>query len=480
MKKAKLFILALLYILASCKDTDDSVPLPFHANIYSYKIDVGQVGNEVITNSRTENSVKITVEYGTDLSSVTPEIEISPYATIEPASGTAINFEENNNTQVYTLTAASGREYIWTVQIEELPDPEAIRLELIPNGGWDANVTVYHDLTYNDFLTRYSGWNGGDGCVSTELPDGSILWSFQDSFFGTVSQDRIRQDNVFVRNAGFIQTDGLLSGYQQLNPENVFGKAQTWIKYPGANENNDDHWYWGGPSQIVGDELQMVLGHVIPGDFAGVHASTDVAVFNVSDMSFKELLLNKYEGNLTWDSSIFYGPDGYTYMYATEGIGFCYSRMYVARVADHDLRGHWEYYTKTGWSTTPPENHDDYVVVAEGRITQPNVFQDGEKFYLVSQGGCFGLDINIMESDSPVGGFTNERTIYMIPDKYTSDSPEPPGYITYNAVVHHALSQEGELVVSYNINPIGFENNFNSPGTADNYRPYFVRVYNWK
>lgn len=467
-------------VVFCCKENDERTLLNFHGNIISLSLAEGQVGTAQIINNGNERKVVVEVAYGTALQKVVPTIRISTGAVIEPASGQEVNFETADHTVQYTVTSQTGTAYTWEVQIVEQEAPSPIRLSLIPNeGGWNEAFTVYHDLSYNDFLTRYSGWNGGDGCVSLLLPDGSNLWSFQDSFFGDITADRARVDNTFVRNAGFLQKDQDLNSYVQLNP-GTGNNSDTWIRYPGANDNDDDHWYWGGPSQVVGNEVQMLLGHIVPGGFAGVHQSTDVAVFTLPDMTFKELVHDKYVGELAWDASLFKASDGYTYMYTSENYGICGSRTYVARVANNDLKGTWEYYTTSGWVTTPPADHEQYVLVAQDNVTQPNVFEDGGRYYLVSQASCFGLDINIYESDSPTGPFTNQRTLYRIPDKYTQDSPEPPGYITYNAVVHRQLSEEGELVISYNINPVGFENNFNSPGSADHYRPYFVRVFNWK
>lgn len=463
-------------LFIGCKNDDTTSVIYPYGNITSYTIP-GQIGSAVI--DKIEKKVTIKVAYDADLSQVIPTIRLSSNATSIPASGEAVDFSSGDHTVSYVVTSESGIQNEWVVEAIASGDPNAIQLELIPNtGDWDAAFTVYSDLSYNKFLTRYSGWNGGDGCVSTLLPDGKVLWSFQDSFFGIVDQNRIRVNNTFVRNAGFLQEHNVLDSYIQLNPGSE-ENTDTWIRYPGANDNDDDHWYWGGPAQIVGDEVQMPVAQLVPGGFAGVHASTDVAIFNL-DMTFKELLQDKYVGDLAWDSGIFDADDGYTYMYTSDNYGICGSKVYVARVSGHDLRGDWEYNTTGGWVTTPPTDHNEYVSILDAVATQPNVFKDGDKYYFVSQATCFGLDINIYESDSPTGPFTNQRTLYKIPDKYTQDSPDDPKYITYNAVVHHALSKEGELVISYNINPVGFENNFNTPGSADNYRPYFVRVYNWK
>jgi hypothetical protein len=473
MKKA-IFLFLIVFTSWGCKSDDDTTVVYSHANITSYNVS-GQAGSPVI--DRAGQKVTVLVAFGTDLEHVVPTISVSSNATIAPASGTEVNFEAGDNKVSYVVTSESGRQSEWTVEAVVSGDPEAIQLELIPNtGDWDGAFTVYHDLSYNKFLTRFSGWNGGDGCVSTRLPDGSNLWSFQDSFFGLIDNARMRTNNTFTRNAGFLQKDQSLYSYVQLNP-GVNENADTWIRHPDANANDDNHWYWGGPTQVVGDEIQMPLGHIVPGGFAGIHTSTDVAVFNL-DMSFKELILDKYVGGLSWDGSIFKADDGYTYMYANDNYGICAAKVYVARVPGHDLHGDWEYHTTDGWVTTAPTDHSKFIPVLDGNATQANVFKDGSKYYFVTQGTCFGLDIYIYESNSPLGPFTNRRTLYKIPDKYTSDAD--PGFITYNAVVHHTLSKEGELVISYNINPTDFADNFNFPGSADNYRPYFVRVYNWK
>lgn len=66
-------------------------------------------------------------------------------------------------------------------------------LELIPNAGRPASgVQVYKDLKYNKLFTRSRGWNGGDGVLSVGLPNGDVLWTFNDSFYGLVGKDRTR------------------------------------------------------------------------------------------------------------------------------------------------------------------------------------------------------------------------------------------------------------------------------------------------
>lgn len=82
-------------------------------------------------------------------------------------------------------------------------------LELMPNrAGQYWKVFVYKDLKYNALFTRSLGWNGGDGVFTTGLPDGNIFWSFNDSFYGVVNENRSRGNSSFPRNSIMVQTPG--------------------------------------------------------------------------------------------------------------------------------------------------------------------------------------------------------------------------------------------------------------------------------
>jgi hypothetical protein len=72
-----------------------------------------QLGGSVINNN--EHSVSLTMPYGTNLASLTPDIDISPGANISPASQTTQDF---TNPFTYTITAEDGiAQQAWTVTI---------------------------------------------------------------------------------------------------------------------------------------------------------------------------------------------------------------------------------------------------------------------------------------------------------------------------------------------------------------------------
>ncbi len=455
-------------ILTSCMKNPLDGYMSQERAIISFRLAEGQSGETEIVNGTDSAAITVYAEDDLDLGAVSPLVTVSKGATVLPARGVKVDFASKGNRYTYRVTSEAGIVKNWYVRILKRNElATGPRLELLQgNGRWDPRVTVYSDLDYNDYLTRYQHWNGGDGCYSVLLPDGRIIWSFQDSFFGQVSTDRNRTNNVMRRNAAHLQLDTSLQSFFQLNPGSG-NQSETWIKYGNAPEDQD--WYWPGAGQVHNGKFQMLLSHVRKtgnGTWDFAHVSTDLAIFDLPSMQLSQLVKDK-DLSSNYSAGSMKAPDGYTYMYSTEN-GYLTSFMYVARAAGNDLNGAWEYYGENGWSATPVK----YNVCND--ITQPNVFYKDGKYYLVSQQNIFGLDIYIQEANSPVGPWTNKRTLYHIPDKYSGD------FISYNAFVHHALSREGELVISYNINPVDFASNFNKPGSADRYRPYFVRVFNWK
>ena len=107
------------------------------------------------------------------------------------------------------------------------------------------------------------------------------------------------------------------------------------------------------------------------------------------------------------------------------------------------------------------------------------VFKDGDYYYMTAQGFVFSKQLYIMRSKNPWGPFEECHQLWTMP--WVLDKK---GTRTYNNFymphLHQTLSREGELVFSTNTDCKDFNNNFNATGSADFYRPFFFRVYNWK
>jgi len=78
-------------------------------------------------------TINVVMPAGTNLTSLTPTITLSPYATIDPASGVARNF---SSAVTYTVTAQDGSTKVWTVNVSigsSAPDQPFASFKAYPN-----------------------------------------------------------------------------------------------------------------------------------------------------------------------------------------------------------------------------------------------------------------------------------------------------------------------------------------------------------
>ncbi len=108
------------YLLASYQliVTDESCPLSSNAEILSYNIP-NQVNSEIFAGN---DSIHVTMPYGTDVSELIAEFTISEYAdaiigTTEQISGTTPN-DWTVNPVVYTITSLNGTARNWSVYVD--------------------------------------------------------------------------------------------------------------------------------------------------------------------------------------------------------------------------------------------------------------------------------------------------------------------------------------------------------------------------
>ena len=57
-------------------------------------------------------------------------------------------------------------------------DPSWNLVQMPDEGGQNPRVFVYKDKKYDALFTRTLGWNGGDGVLTTALPDGNVSYDF--------------------------------------------------------------------------------------------------------------------------------------------------------------------------------------------------------------------------------------------------------------------------------------------------------------
>lgn len=420
----------------------------------------------------------------------------------------------------YELTPVAYEDTVDDEVVVDVPNIDSSwNLELIPNvGDRDARVFAYKDNKYNQLFTRYLGWNGGDGVQTTLLPDGNTFWTFNDSFYGVVDENRARGSSSFPRNTIMVQTtddtgmpgetdDNLvwLVDYVQTSDPDAerYYHARTHIRHPDAQltdeeiaigEIDSDYLYWAGDATVVEKDGQQVLQMLWGGvDENMVRINTCLATYSLEgelgDDTYLQLIdrIDDFHsedgGNLQgYGDTVWEDEDGHTYLYTSES----YVPI-VARSTTHDLTDPWEYYIRDlsgnfQWQTTYPTDEErarSSIMDNNYTNNRPWVFKKDDWYYMVAQGPIFSRTVYIYRSEAPYGPFTDQEVLFNVP--YAIDKIGNQYYNNmYMLNLHMQLSREGELVFSNNTDPYNFWDNFNVAGSADYYRPWFFRVFNWE
>lgn len=399
-------------------------------------------------------------------------------------------------------------------------------LELMPDATRSGAAVAYKDWKYNKLFTRTRGWNGGDGVLTVGLPDGSVFWTFNDSFYGKVNAaDRSRGDCNFPRNSVMLQkaTDGVLGeteddliwladyvNWTDPSAERYF-HSRTHLRHPDGEKTVDeilagdidqDRVYWSGDGTIYDGKLQMLWMGTASKELRAL--GTSIATYSLDgtipegyylddipdylpkkgNYLYREKVTHQINDNaVSYGSTLCEADDGHTYLYGTNGYG-----VLVARTATHDLYSKWQYYVRPEegsdlvWQDEYPtaeQMERSQIMENNYACSMPWVFKDGDYYYMTAQGPYFAREVYIYRSKSPYGPFGEKRLLFVLPGQLDKLGPTAYHWL-YMVNLHPALSRAGELVFTTNSDPDDFWKNFNDPGSADYYRPFFYRVFDWK
>jgi hypothetical protein len=141
---------------------------------------------------------------------------------------------------------------------------------------------------------------------------------------------------------------------------------------------------------------------------------------------------------------------------------------HVARARKGALLGPWEFFAGRAWSAVPEHS---------ARMLETSI---GNEFSVIRvKGGCALITVDtrrqLLEwqdvvayfAEHPTGPWT-DRTIL-----YTASEPDHENRFVYNAHAHPQFSREAELLITYNVNSLRFDDLY---ADADLYRARFVRV----
>ncbi len=194
---------------------------------------------------------------------------------------------------------------------------------------------------------------GADYQRAFELPDGRVLWVFQDAYV-----DDGAGDPTFAHNAGLIQ-DGAC--YESLHG-GTDASPRSWV---GADTTSRfDRWYWPLDGYVLDDgTFVLFLAEMQEAGATYLDNATPVATWSV-EIDLSTMTVGPLERSPNPDERL-YGfevttDDEYLYLYAQchRQFGFglvghdeCAADVYVARQPLDQSRSHpLEYWTGDGWS----------------------------------------------------------------------------------------------------------------------------------
>ncbi|MCL2043418.1 MAG: DUF4185 domain-containing protein [Treponema sp.] len=394
--------------------------------------------------------------------------------------------------------------------------------------GWFADYLSDWNGVFNVYpVGNNRQWAGADGIYSVNF-DGKdfdparppqnrrTYFTFQD----TISS---RVDPVTGRRIGWHMPNNTTATLNGLpHASNIVFSTAT-------NDNSaivpqgQSGYYWIGDIFVTNSRLYIFCSRVQNvggGDWGFRHVATDFVRFEISGGNVQSDITRLNTGSHFYDevgndqggwslgSAIFentaaagaLNPDGYIYIYGVANVPvgqWGARRLIVARVKPEDVEDFTkiEYlYNNNQWQNQPwgksvsnqkflnPSNQTEFA--GECSIHEVRSGPDAGKYYQVYMDTqFFNRWVRIRVADSPYGDFTNMRQVYFATSPFLTIPVEDQkdgglGMYSYNGKAHPAISTDGELVITYNVNggqggdSIG---GFQGGGNADIYRPRFIR-----
>ncbi len=341
---------------------------------------------------------------------------------------------------------------------------------------------------WDNLLNRNSGWTGSDGIYS--IPVNSLekpnnqdhLLLFSDTFIGKVDSTGKRINTTMVNNTLAYQRSGepsdtlidFLWKTENNVPKSVF--------IPDTPDSKAGEWFW-LMDGIKIDEIYYAFALRVE------HHNDGLFNFRLNGavlISF-ELGEDHYPTNITQVDFPFFAKegnnvavlgqaimpmtnesgaedsDGYIYIYGPKDFGgnknlLC-GRVLPQNISKFDK---WEFWNGENWCF----DFSDCASITDQISQEFSITQrKPNEYLLVFQ---YGASVAVRKGKSPTGPFGFYEIIYTAPevDQYETA-------FVYNAKAHPSLSNNDELLVSYNVNTLSLSDNIN---IADIYRPRFVWV----
>lgn len=358
----------------------------------------------------------------------------------------------------------------------------------------ELTYTVERATEWTEIFKREVGWFGGDGIFAiplsgndNDLSEGATFL-FSDTMFGTIENGELQEGFSMVHNSvmdydGTAISDQSVSFQVKMNGEEP---ATLFVPEHQGPEGHDYYWLGDGFVNASDDHTLYLFAHRIRDTkdnsaFPFVELGTDLisipkgSKFPYEDQ--KQMVIPYSEdtgmGSVSYGVGLFENtkeagassPDGFVYIYGLRGITkeLVSARVPATSVDDFST---WKFFDGTDWSSDPMSA----IALSDSVSNEMSVSEIGNgKYALVYQLGGILPNIMMQIGDSPVGPFGPRRQLWDTRKDITTE-----GLFTYNAKAHPAISKEGELLISYNVNSSDFFNQVLE--LPQLYRPRFIRV----
>jgi hypothetical protein len=365
-----------------------------------------------------------------------------------------------------------------------------------PIGVPDSNLCINSYETskaeeWDNLFDRNEGWTGADGIYSIPLNEydapsntlaDSQLILFSDTFIGEVDINNQRHNTSLVNNTlALIQSNIPNSNDIQFFWKKDSTNAPKTIFVPNTPNASPGDWYWLMDGIALKDTIYVFalrlnhtsagLGFEIngvallkftmdPNNFISDVEQYDTPLFFHNEIENWEIVLGQAVMPMTSISGN-PSPDGYIYVYGPRN-NASGKELVAARVLPEEIENfqQWQYWNGTIWGS----DIGNCAPLTNGISQEFSLSPIGDdKYLLVFQ---MGNSVALRIGESPIGPFGIFHSIYDCPEVL-----EDPDIFVYNAKAHPSLSNENEMLISYNVNTFDFLDHFSN---ADIYRPRFI------
>ena len=328
--------------------------------------------------------------------------------------------------------------------------------------------------------STYTEWASADESVPINLPDGRVVWVFDDTSVGKVSSNgTLNASNTVVHNSFVVQTGACFAPRMGGAPL----ARRSLIPDPASNQ-----WYW--PTSGVVDTTSNVLRVFMlheqrtgSGAFAFTLDDVDVATFSlpgITLLSIQPLPFPSGNAKPYGETSFLNTTDGDVYLYGQASRNVYAARAPVGQLLNPSA---WTFAsgnpnspswgpasaaTPLQWINIPNFDPGHLLGSGTGPSADPSVINDGSGYLLTSKlANAFSNDVSVFTASSPAGPWTYYGQVA---------NTQQAGTIAYGAYTQLTLPGTASPTIVYNTNVSGFVSN-PPPSSIYTYGPHFVAPY---